>query len=378
MDGEQTSATTAFRADAHTYRYSGGTILQQRDDSQRLLLALTVYADKGHDSSPSEICAWPSRDGGRRWVAAERRLLQENIGDNNVLNPTFLRLGDDDVLLFFDVGNGRKDAGVWMRRSDDNAVSFGPPQRLPYRHYGGLNPDQALLLSGGRILVPCFRSPDELQNEHAYCFYSDDGGETWAESDEFTVPIPADRPPIRRGKVYGGHPVTSVASEPSVAELADGSLLMLVRTYAGHLYASRSKDGGATWCAPYSSGIPAPGARPTLTRVPSTGDLLLVYNAGEPEEIHGPTPRNRMASLISRDQGVTWSSYRLIDGGPGFNGKMTNSTVAFVGDDALVGYSKVDLADVPPGGSSNHYSWVQRRLPLEWLYNGDDEVVFGG
>ena len=54
------------------------------------------------------------------------------------------------------------------------------------------------------------------------------------------------------------------------------------------------------------------------------------------------------------------------------------TSVAFVGDEVLVGYSKVDLADVPPGGSSNHYSWVQQRRPLEWLYAGDCEVVFGG
>ena len=367
--------TIVFRADAHAYRYSGGTVLPL-DDGQRLLMALTVYADKGHDSSPAQICAWPSHDGGRTWVAAGRRLLQENIGDSNVLNPTFLRLSDEDVLLFFDVGNSRQDAGVWMRRSHDNAASFGPPQRLPYRHYGGLNPDQALLLSGGRILVPCFQSPDELQSEYAYCFFSDDGGETWDISNEFTVAIPADRPPIRRGKVYGGREVTAIASEPSVAELQDGSLLMKMRTYCGYIYCSRSTDRGTTWSAPHSSGIPAPGARPTLKRIPSTGDLLLVYNAGEPEEIHGPTPRNRMASLISRDMGETWSSYRLIDGGPDFIGKMTNSTVMFVGDRVLVFYSKVDLADVPPGGSSNHYSWVQQTLPLEWFYAGDSCVVF--
>ena len=355
----------------------GGTILQLRH-RQHLLMALTVYAKKGHDSSVAQICVWPSYDGGRTWVNEQRCLLQENIGDNNVLNPTFLRLSDEEVLLFFDVGNSLQDAGVWMRRSLDNAASFGPPQRLPYRHYGGLNPNQALLLSGGRILVPCFQSPDELQSEYAYCFYSDDGGETWAASNEFTVAIPPERPPIRRGKVYGGRPVTSIASEPSVAELADGSLLMMVRTYAGHIYCSRSGDGGATWGVPYRAGIPAPGARPTLTRIPSTGDLLLVYNAGEPEEIHGPTPRNKMASLISRDQGRTWSSYRLIDGGSDFNGKMTNSTVAFVGDQVLVCYSKVVLADVPPGGSSNHYSWVQQILPLEWFYAGDRSLVFSG
>ena len=368
--------TTVFRADAHAYRYSGGTILQ-RCDRQHLLMALTVYAAEGHDTSTAQIYAWPSYDGGDTWIAEERRLLQDNIGDNNVLNPSFLRLSDDEVLLFFDVGNSLQDAGVWMRRSKDNAASFGPPQRLPYQYYGGLNPNQALLLREGRIILPCFKSEDELQSEYAYCFFSDDGGETWATSNEFTVPIPADRPPIRRGNAYGDRVVKAVASEPSVVEL-DDSLLMMVRTYCGFIYSSQSTDRGQKWSSPYSSGIPAPGARPTLARIPSTGDLLLVYNAGESGAIHGPRPRNMMASLISRDQGRTWSSFRLIDGAPDFNGKMTNSTVTFVGDRALVFYSKVDLADVPPGGSSNHYSWVHQSLPLEWFYAGDHSLVFSG
>ena len=48
------------------------------------------------------------------------------------------------------------------------------------------------------------------------------------------------------------------ALEPSVAETADGDLLMSLRTQLGTVFASRSHDLGEAWSAPQSLGLRSP------------------------------------------------------------------------------------------------------------------------
>ena len=147
-------------------------------------------------------------------------------------------------------------------------------------------------------------------------------------------------------------------------ERKDGRLLMFMRTYVGSFYKSYSSDGGATWSAPVDSGVAAPGAMPTLARLPTTGDILLLFNYSEPSEIDGPFPRNRMASAISSDEGETFGSIRILDGNAGFPGKLTMANVTFVGKNALIFYSKSPTR-------KNHYSWMQQLLPIQWFYRPD-------
>ena len=335
-------------------------------------MAVNVYGPKGHDNSGAEIIAWRSHDGGIMWPDEGKFVIQENIGRNNVKGPSFLRLTDRDVLFFFKVGNSHEDLGPWMRRSTDNTETWGSPERLPYDGYGGLNSNQALRLNSGRIILPCFVTRDVLETVYSYCFYSDDGGCRWERSNEITVEIRDPEKWYSRGKRYGGKTSKAVAAEPSVVQLKDGTLLMLMRTMMGFFYESRSGDGGKTWSEPVNSGIPAPACMPTLERVPDTGDLLLIYNHGDPPDISGPFPRTTLASLISRDEGKSFSHLRVIDGGPGFDGKITMASVHFLAGRALIVYSKVRLDEVPEGQSSNYYSWVQRIVPVSWFYEVDD------
>jgi sialidase-1 len=219
--------------------------------------------------------------------------------------------------------------------------------------------DHAVLLKSGRVILPTWVSHDRMKSTYSFTFYSDDKGHTWKKSNEITVRLPSK-----------GRDTSPAAEEPTIVELKDGGLLMLIRTYVGSFFKSYSNDRGATWSEAVNSGIPAPGAQPTLVRIPASGDLLLLFNYGEAEEINGPWPRTRIASAISRDEGRTFSSIRILDGSPNFKGKITMANVTFSGKNAIVCYSKSP-------NQRNIYSWMLQVLPTAWFYEGDWGKVYG-
>src|SRR5690606_4794034 len=140
------------------------------------------------------------------------------------------------------------------------AQSFGPPVLVTDRPgYHVMNNDRVTVLSGGRMAAPLSSSEDAGRVNHftASCALSDDGGATWRFSAG-----QADLP--KRG-----------AMEPELLGLADGRLLMILRTQLGGIWASHSRDGGEHWDRPAPWGVKAPEAPATLRRIPATGDLLL-------------------------------------------------------------------------------------------------------
>ena len=50
-----------------------------------------------------------------------------------------------------------------------------------------------------------------------------------------------------------------------------------------------------------------------MRRIPSTGDLLIVWNQVSADEIRGSYSRCRLSSAVSTDDGKTWQHFRTID-----------------------------------------------------------------
>src|SRR5262249_5789176 len=100
--------------------------------------------------------------------------------------------------------------------------------------------DRLIVLSTGRLILPCHRLHDgELSTIVAR---SDDAGMTWQASALITLPVRV------AGLQYG-------LWESSVAERADGSLLLVGRTVMGTIFGSASADGGLTWSGARSLGV---------------------------------------------------------------------------------------------------------------------------
>jgi predicted neuraminidase len=100
---------------------------------------------------------------------------------------------------------------------------------------------------------------------------------------------------------YIRHPDLSLW-EPNVAELDDGSLVMLMRitgSESGAIWRSDSTDGGRSWSAPHPTDIPNPSTK--LTVLTYHGAVILLNN---PNPVVGE--RKPLALWVSRDGGATW------------------------------------------------------------------------
>ena len=142
----------------------------------------------------------------------------------------------------------------------------------------------------------------------------DDGFKTWHKSTELTAP--------GRG-----------AHEPTIVELKDGRLLCFLRTTTGRLHRAFSEGQGETWTEPEKTDFPAPDSEAFVTRIPSTGDLLLVWNN---VESHTNWPRTPLTAAISRDEGQTWGCFRDIDDRPDYDAAYPH--VYFHKGEAIVTY----------------------------------------
>ena len=307
-------------------RQSEAAIIPLKDGS--LLLGWTdFYGNSGADHGPARIVGRISKDDGKTW--GDVHTLIENDGGCNVMEVNFLRLRDGRIALFYCQKNSEeKDCRVNMRTSADEGKTWSAPKEMsPAGHYVGLTNGRSLRLKTGRILLEAWEAGD------CYCYLSDDDGATWRES--------------RRIK-----PEKADSYEPICIERKDGSVLMLLRTMAEGQYRSISRDGGETWDAPKPTQLlctPSPAA---LTRIPTTGDLLVIWNDNP-----GAKSRNPLTSAISRDEGETWEQLRNIESTP--DDAWAYPAVTWAGNNALTTYFNYK------GG----HSLQLRIIPSDWFYN---------
>ena len=151
---------------------------------------------------------------------------------------------------------------------------------------------------------------------------SDDDGATWRE---VLLPSP---PPHRVEWPHQGVRWQNYGCEPTVVELSDGRLWMLIRTSQDHHYEAFSSDGGETWTEPVPSRFYATITMPLLFRM-SDGRLLAVWNNSTPlpELDHDAQPglkdsertggsedfftnRDVLHAAVSTDDGKTWRGFR--------------------------------------------------------------------
>lgn len=339
-----------FQATEQNPRYTEGSVLVLRDG--RLLYAATEFEGSGSDFARARIIGVTSDDHGRTW--SPPRVLQENVGGQNVMSVTLRRLSKDALFdgpigMFYLVKNNYDDLQVHLRISNDEGATFGDPIRVTADPgYHVLNNDRVTRLSSGRLIVPVASTPDVrgASQFQSVCYLSDDAGLTW-----------------RRGKGSVSYPKRG-AMEPEVLERKDGRLLMHFRTQMGHIAACESSDGGETWSEPRSLGVRAPEAPSTLRRIPSTGDLLLIWNDTFREGAGHGGKRTPLTAAVSTDEGRTWSHRRDLE----TNDQQTYAYTSVVFDRgrALMTYW---VRDEKSGRFSSRF----RSVPIGWFYEQGHE-----
>ena len=332
-------------------RNSEGSVIVLADGS--LLFAVSEFSGGGADDSRAQIVAATSRDGGRSWVTP--RVLQPNVGAKNVMSVTLRRLADPSVAagpigLFYLVKNSSTDLNVFLRVSSDEGRTLGEPVQVTDQPgYHVMNNDRVTHLSSGRLLVPVSSTGDVRKENHfvCSCYLSDNAGADWRRS-QGSVDY------ARRG-----------AMEPEVIELDDGRVAMFIRTQLGHIAVSYSSDGGDTWGEAKSSGVAATESPATIRRIPSTGDLLMIWNPEfRPGADHGGR-RTPLAAAVSSDEGKTWHHRRDIE--PDEASTYAYTSLTFDRGRALLSYYVSD----GEGRASTKF----RSLPIAWFYDDSSTTV---
>ena len=318
-------------ATAETPRHSESDIISLRDG--RLLLGWTeFYAGGGADDGAAWLVGRISADGGRTW--GEKYTLVENDGACNVMEVNFLRLGNGAIALFYCQKNAEvgvsetPDCRVMFRTSQDEGRTFGRARQLTVANrYVETASGRSLRLGSGRLLVECDAA------EKAFCMLSDDDGATWREGESV-------------------RPAGGGCWEPAAVELRDGRVLMFLRTGLGGQYRTISTDGGATWSTPALSPLRGTAAPVAIERIPTTGDLLAVWN----NDLDSPRARNPLSAAISRDEGETWECVRDVASAP--DDAFAYPSVTFAGDAALLTYFNY----------KEGISLFLKRIPIGWFY----------
>lgn len=202
---------------------------------------------------------------------------------------------------------------LWSIRSRDGGKTWEDQQQL----IGGYNADFMGLIqtTGGAVVATVEHLAEEEARWMACSFRSEDEGKSWKRSNWIDL---------------GGRGHHDGAIEPTVTQLSDGRLLMLIRTTLDRFWKAYSDDDGRSWREIAPSGLDASSAPGWVRRLKS-GRLVFVWNRLKPEG-DPEVPRfdsagfsNRVASMyreelsiaFSEDDGDSWTDPVVIAREPG-------------------------------------------------------------
>lgn len=271
-------------------------------------------------------------------------------GDLNVAIPALLKLRSGDLLLACMRVHSHSSSTECLFRSRDNGQTFIEESPIWKRSKGmwlqGGAPS-LLQLQSGRLVLPVHGGPGDQfrQKNAAWCFLSDDQGKSWRRSRN-QIDLP------KRG-----------AMEASVAQLADGTLVMSLRTQLGGPYISRSSDGGETWSAARPSGLHSGESCTCLRRVPGRDELVLFWNnskyVASGRQHYGK--RTPLTAAVSQDGGKTWRIVGNLAEDP--NVEYTNIGCTFTSKGTAI----VTYLFAQPAWSRDHISLDAAIVDLSWL-----------
>jgi sialidase-1 len=326
-------------------RNSEGDFIQLKDG--RLLFIYTHFTGGPGDHASAYLAGRFSKDGGETWTE-EDTIILPNEGSMNIMSVSLLRLASGEVALLYLRKNSESDCIPFMRISTDEAATWSEAIRcMDADGYHVVNNDRLVQLDNGRIIYPTalhLRVESKMEAKgQIMCYYSDDSGRTWIKSQQIA------------------NPKNIVLQEPGIIALKNGSIMLFCRTDAGVQYFSFSDDQGETWSPIEEGNIKSPLSPASIERIPSTGDLLLVWNNNYKPERNGGkrTPYNL---AISSDEGKTWQKIKTIESNPA--GWYCYTAIEFTDKHVLLGHCAGDRR-TNHGLATTHIT----RLSLDWIYN---------
>ncbi|MBT4098334.1 MAG: exo-alpha-sialidase [Gemmatimonadetes bacterium] len=255
------------------------------------------------DDVPIDILVRRSDDGGQQWSSPVAIISD---GERTCGNPCpVVDWTSGDVLLLFCKDNQE----IFLSRSGDHGHTWGPPRNIsaqarhPDGSFVGTGPGHGIQLASGRLLIPCWvdESPGPAtwrpanwgKVQSSYALLSDDGGETWHQSEKLT------------------HDVTD---ECEAAEI-NGTVYMTARSRGGRRQRGRSfsSDGGQSWSpVEFIPSLPEYSCQGSVLSL--GGRRVLLAHPASTED------RSQMTLYLSEDGGQSWpTSKRIYEGGAAYS-----------------------------------------------------------
>jgi len=335
--------------------------IEQLEDGSLFMVWIQMHRSdlEGHDEAPSSIASMRSVDGGYTW-GDHRVEAAPGKGDLSVYNPSVILLPKGELIFFclryhcLDFDKPLSSSGDLRRSSDGGRTWSEPVSMWEHDAYGCAN-HTFTRLSSGRLLksvehVP-MRGTDSKLGHRSSCFWSVDDGRTW-EAPRHWVELPL------RG-----------CMENHIAETNDDGLVMVVRNQLGSVFLARSQDDGLTWSKPQTTGLTACESMPSLTRIPGTECLLLIWNNSDYDfRFDHSGKRTPLTCAVSRDGGRSWRCRKILEDDAEF--EFTNVACSYTREGkAIITYltSKMENA-APPGRLGRHRMSLKAAIvPIEWL-----------
>ena len=280
------------------------------------LLCVSQCGDVTEPAPGNRVYVFHSGDNGETW-SAPVSIWPE---DGQAVYLTEVMVSGGEITVFLTLHNGSfVNWKCVMVRSRDNGYTWeaagAPPffptytfmrgmielqngdQLIAYQHYPVSEAENRRLLAEN--LKWRDADIDVVQNG---VILSRDGGKTWEKCEGPDIPIKGET-----GRSW-------VWSEPTIAEIEPGHILMLLRVCTtGRLWESHSYDGGRTWTQATATDIPNPNNKPKLLRLPD-GRIALIHT---PNALCGFAGRHPLSIWISEDGAKTWAYKHVVTRFPG-------------------------------------------------------------
>lgn len=269
----------------------------------------------------NRVYAFHSSDNGVTW-SDSGKIYPE---DGQAVYCTEVSVSGNEISAYITVHSGSfLDWKCFVMKSFDNGykwINAGTPPCLPeYTFIRG-----RIVAANGNIIIPYQNYPvtreehDRILREETdkavfvntkteYCesgvILSCDGGKTYER-------YPACRMDMSDGWIW---------SEPTIAELSDGTIVMLMRKCrSGWLWRCDSYDGGKSWSECRKTDIPNPSNKPKLIKIDEKRIALLntPNNYGMAENKSTWGQRYPLELWISDDGMKTWGSKTVLTDFPG-------------------------------------------------------------
>lgn len=263
----------------------------------------------GTDEGRGDTAIWGARFENNAWSTPVKLADQDDMPH---WNPVLFQPSIEQCDLYYKVGWSIPEWHTRITTSYDKGLSWTSPRELVPGDVGGRGPvkNKPIRLENSQIAAPLsIEKPDPLspgnQLWEAYVDLSTNGGDTWIRSDK----IPLNYNDLRGQRQFGAKGII----QPTLWERA-GSLHALMRSTEGSIFRSVSHDHGHTWEPAYPTRLAHNNSGIDLVDV---NHQILVLVCNPVTGMTSDPPRTPLVMEVSFDNGVTWRSGPVLEGGPG-------------------------------------------------------------